>query len=87
MAIKLKTKTGKVVDYPVSKVKKILSAVGFTGLLLTKATGNVFSEAKKLTKKGVITATNFEKAVVKAVSNTNRIAVNTVQRMTKKVLK
>lgn len=85
--IKVKTKAGKVVDYPVSKVKKLLSGVGFTGKLLTKATGDVFGEAKKLAKEGVVTVTNLEKAVVGAVHNTNKTAVNTAQKFTKKLLK
>lgn len=87
MAIKVKKKTGKVVEYSVTKVKNLLKTVGFTGGLLVKGTGEVFKEAKKLTKHGVISATNFEKAIVNGVSNTNKIAVNTTQKVTKRILK
>jgi len=87
MAIKVKKKSGKIVEYPVTKVKNLLKTVGFTGGLLVKGTSDVFKEAKKLTKHGVISAINFEKAVVKAVSNTNKIAVNTTQKVTKRILR
>jgi len=87
MALKVKKKSGRIVQYPISKVKGLLKTVGFTGGLLVKATGSVFKETKKLAKHGVISATNFEKAVVKAVSNTNKIAMNTTQKITKRVLK
>jgi len=87
MAIKVKKKTGKIVEYPVKKVKNLLKTVGFTGGLLVRGTSDVFKEAKKLTKHGVISATNFEKAVAKAVSNTNKIAINTTQKVAKRVLK
>lgn len=87
MTIKVKKKSGKIVDYPVTKVKNLLKTVGFTGGLLVKATSGVFTEAKRLTKSGVVSATNFEKAIVKAVNNTNKIAMNTTQRVTRKVLK
>lgn len=87
MELRVKKKTGKVVKYSGNKVKSMLKTVGFSGGLLVKATGEVFKEAKKLTKEGVITVTNLEKAVVKGVSNTNKIAVNTTQKITKKVLK
>lgn len=84
---RVKTKTGKVIDYPVSKVKGVLSGVGFTGKLLVKSTNELFKEAKKLTKGGIITTTNLEKAIVKSISNTNKIAINTAQKFTKRILK
>ena len=87
MAIKVKKKNGRIVEYPITKVKSLLKTVGFTGGLLVKGSSDVLKEAKKLTKHGVISATDFEKAVVKAVSNTNKIAVNTTQKVTKRVLK
>jgi len=87
MELKVKKRTGKVVKYSSGKVKGVLKTVGFSGGLLLKGTGEVFKEAKKLTKDGVISATNFEKAIVKAVSNTNKIAVNTTQKITRRVLK
>ncbi|MBU2577188.1 MAG: hypothetical protein KKF50_05725 [Nanoarchaeota archaeon] len=85
--VKVKKKSGKMVEYSASKVKSILKTVGFTGKTLVKGTSNVLKEAKKLTKAGVISATNFEKAVVKGVSNTNKIVVSSAQNITKKVLK
>ncbi len=84
---RVKTKAGKIVDYPASKMKGILSGVGFTGKLLVKATNELFKEIKKLTKGGIITATNLEKAMVRSVNNTNKLAVNTAQRFARKVLK
>ena len=85
--LKIKTKAGKVVDYPISKVKGILSGVGFTGKLLVNATNDVFKEAKKVTKGGIITATNFEKSIIKSVTHANKIAMNTVQKTARKLLK
>lgn len=87
MEFKVKKKTGKVVKYSTGKVNSILKTIGFTGGLLVKATGNVFKEAKKLTSEGIISATNLEKAIVKAVSNTNKIAINNAQKITKRILK
>ncbi len=87
MAIKVKKKSGKIVEYPITKVKSLLKTIGFTGGLLIKGTSDVFSEAKKLTKQGIISATNFEKAIVNAVSNTNKIAIGATQKITKKILK
>lgn len=85
--LKLKTKAGKVVDFPVRKVKGVLSGAGFTGKLLIHATGGVFNEAKKLAKEGVVTTTNLEKAIVRSVANTNKIAINSAQKFTKRLLK
>jgi hypothetical protein len=85
--LKVKNKSGKVVEYPATKIKSLLGKVGFTGKLLVSATSGVFKEAKKVTKEGVISVTNLEKAIVKSVSNTNKIAMNTTQKIAKKVLK
>ena len=85
--VKIKKKSGKIVEYSVSKVKSLLKTVGFTGTTLVKGTSNVLKEAKKLKKSGVISATNFEKAVVKGISNTNKIIINSAQKVTRKVLK
>ncbi len=84
---KVKLKAGKIIDYPANKMKKVLSDAGFTGKLLVKATSNLIKEVKRLTKGEVITATNLEKAIMKSVMNTNKLAMNTVQRFTRKVLK
>ena len=85
--LKVKKKSGRLVSYPVSKVKGVLKTAGFSGVLLVKGSGEVLKEAKKLAKHGVITATELEKAVVKGVGNTNKIAVNTTQKIAKRVLK
>lgn len=87
MELKVKKRTGKVVKYSSKKIKNMLRTIGFTGILLIRSTGEVFKEAKKLTSHGVISTTNFEKALFKAVSNTNKIAMDTIQKATKKVLK
>lgn len=85
--LKLKKKSGKVVDLPQATIRRVLSSTGFTGKLLVKAVGSVLREAGNLAKAGVITATNFEKAVVKAVYKTNQVAMTTAQRVTKRVIK
>jgi len=85
--LKVKTKAGKIVEYPVSKVKRILSDAGYSGKVLVKATSEVFKEAKKLTKGGVITATNLQKAIVKSVAKTNNTIINSAQKIVKRVLK
>lgn len=85
--LKVKTKSGKIVDYPFNTVKKILATAGFTGGLLIKVTNGVFKEAKKLTKAGVITTTNLEKAIFRAISNTNKLLINSAQKFTRRILK
>lgn len=85
--LKVKKRSGGVAEYPTTKIKDLFKSVGFTGNLLLRATGDVFKEAKKLTTAGVLTVTGFEKAVVKAVNNTNKIAMNTAQKTVKKILK
>jgi len=85
--LKIKTRAGKVIEYPVSKVRSLFKTVGFTGKLLTKATGDLFGEAKKVAKGGVVTALDLEKAVVKTVSNTNKIAIDTGKKFVKRILK
>ena len=83
---KVKTKSGKLIAYPVAKVKSVISATGYTGSLLIKATAGTFDEAKKLAKEGIITVIDLEKAIVKSVNNTNKIAMNTIQKITKRNL-
>ena len=85
--IKVKKKSGKIMEYPVSKVKSVLKTTGYTGKLLVSGTAEILGEIKKLTKSGIITATNFEKAVVRGVNNTNKIAMDTTQKATKRILK
>lgn len=86
MVIKVKKRNGRIVTYPATKIRNILKKVGFTGVLLAKATANTVKASAKLASRGVITATNFEKAVVKAVRGVNDLAVNTTQKVAKKVL-
>ena len=56
-------------------------------VLVEKPLTQDLKEAKKLTKSGIISATNFEKAVVRGISNTNKIIINSAQKVTRKVLK
>ena len=85
--LKLKKRNGKVVDLPQAAIKRVLSSTGYTGNLLMKTVGGVLREAANLAKAGVITSTNLEKAVVKAIHNTNKVAMDSAQKFTKKVLK
>jgi hypothetical protein len=85
--LKLKNKAGKLVDLPEKIVRRILGDVGFTGDLLIKTTGRVLKEAKKLATSGVVTTAKLEKAIVRGISNTNKIAVNSATKFTKRVLK
>lgn len=84
---KVKNKAGKIVDYPAGIIKGVLSGVGFTGKLLVKATNELFKEAKSLTRGGIISTTNLEKAILRSINNTNKLAMNTAQKFAKKVLK
>ncbi len=85
---KLLIKKGdKVIEVPVETVKSILADVGFSGKLLVNATANVFKEAKKLTKRGVIHTVDFEKAIIKAINNTNNIAMGTTKKVVRRILK
>ena len=87
MVIKVKKKNGGIVEYSATKVGNLFKTIGFTGGLLVKATSGVFKEAKRLTKGGVVSATDFEKVLVKTVSNTNKIAMDTTRKVTKRVLR
>lgn len=84
--LKLRTKSGAAVDLPVKKIKNVLAKVGFTGRLLVSATGKTLQEAGKLANEGVVSVTNLQKAIVKAVASTNKLAMNTTQKVAKKVL-
>jgi hypothetical protein len=87
MAVKIKTKAGKVIAYPVKKVKQVLKGAGFTGKLLVSTAGAVLKEAGRVAKAGVIGVTDLEKAIVKSVHNANQSVMNNTQKLTKKVLK
>lgn len=85
---KLKVKKGKdLIQVTAGTVKTILASVGYTGQLLLKATDQVYHEAAKMAKSGILHVADFEKALVKGVKNTNDIAINTAKKITKKVLK
>ena len=84
--LKVKTKSGKLIAYPVAKVKSVISTTGYAGGLLIKATAGTFDEAKKLAKDGIITATDLEKAIVRGINNMNRITMDTIQKITKRIL-
>lgn len=76
-----------IIEVPLETVKSMLADIGYSGKLLMYATLNVFKEAKKLTKRGVVHAVDFEKAVVKAVNNTNDIATGTTKKVARRLLK
>lgn len=85
--LKVKKRTGDLVDYPYNTIKKILATAGFTGKTLALAATGVFKEAGKLARAGIISAADLEKAIVKSVSNTNQIVIDSAKKITKKVLK
>jgi hypothetical protein len=87
MAVKIKTKAGKIIAYPAKKVKQILRGAGFTGKLLISTAGGVLKEAGRVAKAGIITVTDLEKAVVKSVHDANQTVMNNAQKLTKKALK
>ncbi|MBI2045185.1 hypothetical protein HYT23_03940 [Candidatus Pacearchaeota archaeon] len=87
MSLKVKTKVGKVIAYPTKKVKQVIKGAGFTGKLLISTAGGVLKEAGKFAKEGIITTTDLEKAIVESVSNTNKVLVNSIPKLTKKILK
>ena len=76
-----------IIEVPIETIKAILADVGFAGNLLMKATGEVYKEVKSLSKQGVIHASDFEKAVVRGIKQTNDMAVDTTTKIVKKVLK
>lgn len=85
---KLKVKKGKdLIQVSASTIKSILAGVGYTGQLLLKGTDQVYHEATKMAKSGILHVADFEKALVKGVKNTNDIAINTAKKITKQVLK
>jgi hypothetical protein len=87
MTLKVRKKSGRISEYPAKKVKSVLKTTGYSGKLLLKATGSVLKEAKKLAKNGIIGVTDLEKAIVRGVHETNKIAMNTTQKIAKRVLK
>jgi len=85
--LKLKKKSGRIVDLPMHAVKRVLSTSGYTGKALYTATKGVLHQAGKLAKQGVVSATDVEKALVRAVSDTNKIVMNSAKKIVKEVLR
>ena len=84
--LKLKKKSGAYAD-PFKLAKSVLSKAGFTGKQLMLATQGVAKEAGKLAHAGVLSSTDLEKAIVKAVANTNNLVMNNTRKISKKVLR
>lgn len=84
--LKLKKRNGNLIDLPLGLVKKVLKKGGFAGKQLTLVSQGVAREAAKLASKGIITSTDLEKAIVKAVHNTNSIVMNRTKSITRKFL-
>ncbi len=76
-----------IIDVPIETIKSILSDVGYTGNLLLHATNLIFHEATRLARKGVVSAADFEKAIVNAIKRTNDTAMNTTKKIVKRVVK
>ena len=68
-------------------VKDILSRAGYVGKHLVGTTTSIINEASKLATNGVVTTTQLEKAIVRAVYNTNNILMDNTVKITKKVLR
>ena len=84
--LKLKKNDGAYAD-PLKLAKAVLSKAGFTGGQLMFATRGVVKEAGKLAHAGVLSTTDLEKAIVKAVANTNNLVMNKTRKISKKVLR
>lgn len=76
-----------IIDVPIETVKSILSDVGYTGKLLLHASNSVFHEATRLARKGVVSAADFEKAIVNAIKRTNDLAMDTTKKVVRRVVK
>ena len=85
--LKVKTRKGDIIDYPINVIKDVLDKAGFTGKHLVSATRGVAKEAAKLTKTGIVSAANLEKAIVRSVNNTNSVVMNNAKKITKRLLK
>jgi len=82
--LKLKKKNGAVVDFPLSLVKSVLKKAGFAGGQLALATTGVVKEVAKLAGQGIVSTADLEKAIIKAVANTNAIVMDRAKKVTKK---
>ncbi|MCH8004542.1 MAG: hypothetical protein IH934_08000 [Nanoarchaeota archaeon] len=85
--LRLKQKDGSVINLPLNLVKNILSKAGYVGKHLALTTTGIINEAGKLATNGVVTTTQLEKAIVRAVYNANNILMDNTVKITKKVLK
>ena len=74
-------------ELPFETLKSVLADVGFAGGLLLKTTNEVFSELKKVAKSGVVSSTDFEKALVNGLKRTNDHAVSATRSLAKRILK
>ncbi|MDP3698799.1 MAG: hypothetical protein Q8R47_04375 [Nanoarchaeota archaeon] len=84
--LKVKKRNGAYAD-PFKLAKAVLSKAGFTGGQLALATKGAVKEAGKLAHAGVLSSTDLEKAIVKAVANTNNLVMNKTRKISKKVLR
>jgi hypothetical protein len=84
--LKVKKKSGAYAD-PFKLARSILSKAGFTGGQLASTTKGVVKEAGKLADAGVLSSTDLEKAIVRAVANTNNLVMNNTRRISKKLLR
>lgn len=84
--LKLKKKSGAYAD-PFKLAKFVLNKAGFTGQQLALATKGVVKEAGKLAHAGVISSTDLEKVLVRAVANTNNQVMNKTRKISKKLLR
>ena len=84
--LKVKKKNGAYAD-PLMMAKSVLNKAGFTGGQLALATKGAVKEAGKLAHAGVITSTDLEKAIVRAVANTNNLVMNKTRKISKKLLR
>lgn len=75
------------IDVPIETVKSILADIGYSGKALMEATGAVFKEAKQMAKAGVVSTTDFEKALVSGIKKTNDVLMNTSKKIVKRVLR
>lgn len=85
--MKLRKASGKLVDLPEATIKRVLKSTGFTGNLLARALNSVLREAANLATQGVISITSLEKAIVRAIHETNKLAMDSAQKFTKRWLK
>ena len=77
----------KMVNVSSAKVRSMLKTAGYSGKTLVIATKQVVGETKKIAKAGVITATGFERAIVRGVSKANDHVVSATKKVARRVLK